>query len=66
MSRKFLTAVGLPAGNQFPPSGTMGDMFFKSDELRLYLFDGIAWKLIQAEAGGGNEAALNITWWLGA
>ena len=41
-------------------------MFFKSDELRLYLYNGAAWTLIQAEAGGGNGADLAVTWWLGA
>jgi hypothetical protein len=66
MSKKFLSPVGLPHGSAFPATAHIGDMFFKDDELRLYLYDGLAWKLIQAESGGGNGADMAVTWWLGA
>lgn len=66
MAKKFLSPVGLPHGSQFPATASQGDLFFKDDELRLYLYDGLAWKLIQAEAGGGNGADMAVTWWLGA
>ncbi len=66
MAKKFLSPVGLPSGPVFPASATMGDMFYNSGDLRLYLFTGVEWKLIQAESGGGNGADMAVTWWLGA
>lgn len=66
MAKKFLSPVGLPTGTTFPATASIGEMFFNSGDLRLYLYDGLAWKLIQADAGGGNGADMAVTWWLGA
>ena len=43
MSRRFLTPVGLPSGNTLPSVGSAGDLFFKSDEQKIYVHNGINW-----------------------
>lgn len=56
MSKKFLSPVNLTNGNTLPTSGTAGDLFFKSDELKIYVHDGTDWVIAQGSGG------TNFTW----
>lgn len=54
MSRKFLTPPRLPSGSTLPAAGSAGDLFFKSDELKIYVHDGTTWVIAQGSGGGGG------------
>lgn len=54
MSKKFLSPVNLTHGATLPASGSAGDLFFKSDELKIYVHDGTAWVIAQGSGGGGG------------
>ena len=57
MSRRFLTPVNLPKGNTLPLSGSAGDLFFKSDVKKLYVYDGTAW----AQVAGSGGASFTVS-----
>lgn len=54
MSKKFLSLVNLTNGATLPSSGSAGDLFFKSDELKIYVHDGTTWVIAQGSGGGGG------------
>lgn len=54
MSRKFLTPPQLPSGATLPALGAEGDLFFKSDELKIFVHNGTEWVLAQGGGDGGN------------
>lgn len=60
MSRRFLTPVGLPSGNTLPSVGSAGDLFYKLDELKIYVHDGSTWVIAQG-SGGGASAVSDLT-----
>ena len=43
MSRRFLTPVNLPNGNTLPSVGHAGDLFYKSNEQKIYAHNGTSW-----------------------
>jgi hypothetical protein len=43
MSKKFLTPVNLPKGNTLPSAGSAGDLFYKTDESKIYAHNGVSW-----------------------
>jgi len=47
LARSFLTPPRLPSGSALPSVGAAGDLFFKSDEEKLYIHDGDAWVIGQ-------------------
>lgn len=51
MSRKFLTPPNLPHGNTLPATGSIGDLFYKSDEEVIYSYTGTAWTAAVGPAG---------------
>lgn len=51
MSRKFLTPVGLPSGVTLPSVGFSGNLFFKSDENKVYVHTGTSWVVQQGPTG---------------
>lgn len=51
MSRQFLTPVGLPSGNTLPAVGSAGNLFFKTDEGKVYVHTGSAWVVQQGPTG---------------
>jgi len=51
LSKKFLTPVGLPSGNTLPSVGSAGDLFFKTDENKVYVHTGSAWIVQQGPTG---------------
>lgn len=51
MSRRFLTPVNLPSGVTLPSVGSAGDLFFKSDEGKVYVHTGSAWAIQQGPTG---------------
>jgi hypothetical protein len=55
MSRKFLTPVNLPHGSSLPSTGTEGDLFYKTDDDKVYSYNGTAWVAVS-----GGEAYANI------
>lgn len=54
MSRRFLTPPRLPSGASLPTVGAAGDLFFKSDESKIYVHDGTEWVVAQGAGGGGG------------
>lgn len=44
MAKKFLTPIGLPSGTSNPTSAQEGELFYRSDENSIYIFDGAIWK----------------------
>jgi hypothetical protein len=52
LSRQFLTPVGLPFGNTLPAVGTAGNLFYKTDENKVYVHTGSAWIAQQASFTG--------------
>lgn len=61
MSRKFLSPVNLTHGSTLPASGNIGDLFYKSDELKIYVYDGISWVIAQGAAAGGGGVTVSAT-----
>lgn len=57
MSRRFLTPVNLPKGTTLPSVGSAGDLFYKSDEQKIYVHDGSAWVLAQ----GSNSSVFDVS-----
>jgi hypothetical protein len=43
LSRRFLTPVALPYGNQNPTAGVTGALFFRTDLGEVYIYDGTTW-----------------------
>ena len=54
MSKRFLTPINLPSGASLPSTGTLGDLFFKSDAKQLYTYDGTQWVVVEGGGGGGT------------
>lgn len=43
MSKKFLTPVNLPSGANLPSVGSIGDLFFKTTDQRVYTYTNTGW-----------------------
>lgn len=43
MSRKFLTPVNLPSGANLPSVGSIGDLFFKTTDQKVYTYTNAGW-----------------------
>lgn len=58
---KFEIKLGLPTGTAFPtaPAPAEGDIFYRTDEDKVYTYDGAAWN----ELGGGNGGSADFTLW---
>lgn len=58
MSRKFLTPPTLPTGTATPPSGSIGDLFYRSDTDKIFVFSSAGWVI----ASGSDlvNAATNL------
>jgi hypothetical protein len=54
LSRRFLTPPRLPSGTSLPSAGSAGDLFFKSDEAKIYVHDGTNWVIAQGSGGGAG------------
>jgi hypothetical protein len=50
MSRRFLTPPTLPSGTSSPTTGFIGDLFFRSDENKIYVYTATGWVIA---SGGG-------------
>lgn len=61
MSRRFLTPPQLPSGASLPSSGAAGDLFFKSDEAKIYVHDGTNWVIAQGSGGSGSGVVVSAT-----
>lgn len=61
MSKRFLTPLNLPSGASLPSSGTIGDLFFKSDAKQLHTYDGTQWVVVQGEGGGTGNVSVSET-----
>lgn len=61
MSRRFLTPPRLPSGSVLPTVGAAGDLFFKSDESKIYVHDGTTWVIAQGSGGGGGGVVVSAT-----
>lgn len=53
MSRRFLTPPTLPSGTSNPASGFIGDLFFRSDENKIYVYTSTGW--VVATGGGLSD-----------
>jgi hypothetical protein len=54
MAKRFLTPPQLPSGSVLPAAGAAGDLFFKSDQSKIYVHDGTEWVVAQGSGGGGG------------
>jgi len=54
MAKRFLTPVGLPSGSSLPSAGAAGNLFYKSDDAKIYVHDGSLWNVIEGGGGSGN------------
>ena len=61
MSRRFLTPPQLPSGTSLPSAGAAGDLFFKSDEAKIYVHDGTNWVIAQGSGGSGSGVIVSAT-----
>lgn len=61
MSRRFLTPVNLPKGSTLPSVGNTGDLFFKTDEQKIYAYSGTAWLSGQAAAAISELSDVELT-----
>lgn len=61
MSRRFLTPPRLPSGSVLPTAGGAGDLFFKTDESKIYVHDGTTWVIAQGSGGGGGGVVVSAT-----
>lgn len=61
MSRRFLTPPRLPSGTSLPSAGAAGDLFFKSDESKIYVHDGTEWVIAQGSGGAGGGVVVSAT-----
>ena len=43
MSKKFLTPVNLPSGDNLPSVGSIGDLFFKTTDQKVYTYTTSGW-----------------------
>lgn len=43
MAKKFLTPIGLPSGTSNPASAEEGELFYRSDENSIYIYNGAQW-----------------------
>jgi hypothetical protein len=50
MSRRFLVPPTLPSGTSNPASGFVGDLFFRTDEEKIYVYTATGWVIA---SGGG-------------
>lgn len=61
MSKRFLTPPNLPSGSSLPAAGIAGDLFFKSDEAKIYVHDGTEWVIAQGSGGTGGGVVVSDT-----
>lgn len=54
MSKKFLTPVNLPSGDNLPSVGSIGDLFFKTTDQKVYTYTNAGWT-----ASGGGASSLS-------
>lgn len=50
MSRRFLVPPTLPSGTSNPATGFVGDLFFRTDEEKIYVYTATGWVIA---SGGG-------------
>jgi hypothetical protein len=55
LSKKFLTPVNLPSGDNLPSVGSIGDLFFKTTDQKVYTYTNAGWA---ASNGGGSLSEL--------
>lgn len=53
MSRRFLVPPTLPTGTSNPATGNVGDLFFRTDEEKIYVYTATGW--IIASGGGLSD-----------
>lgn len=51
MSKRFLVPPTLPSGTSNPATGFVGDLFFRTDEEKIYVYTATGWVI--ASGGGG-------------
>ena len=49
-----ITNLTAPVGTAFPANENAGELFFRSDLLDLYIYDGVTWKVVLPEAVNGG------------
>lgn len=50
MSKRFLVPPTLPSGTSNPATGFVGDLFFRTDEEKIYVYTATGWVIA---SGGG-------------
>jgi len=46
--------LSAPVGTAFPANENAGELFFRTDLLDLYIYDGVEWKVVLPEAVNGG------------
>lgn len=61
MSKRFLTPPNLPSGLTLPAVGRTGDLFYLTDDEKIYVHNGTAWVVVQGAGGGGGSSIIVST-----
>jgi hypothetical protein len=59
LSKKFLTPVNLPSGASLPSVGSIGDLFFKTTDQKVYTYTNAGWAA--SNSGGFLSELIDIT-----
>jgi hypothetical protein len=57
LSKKFLTPVNLPSGANLPSVGSIGDLFFKTTDQKVYTYTNTGW----TDSSGGASSLSELT-----
>jgi hypothetical protein len=67
MSKRFLSLINVTNGGTLPSAdiSSEGDIFFRTDVKRMYVFNGLSWDQLGGDGGGGGGVDLAYSFWVG-
>jgi hypothetical protein len=67
MSKRFLSLINVTNGDTLPSAdiSSEGDIFFRTDVKRMYVFNGLSWDQLGGDGGGGGGVDLAYSFWVG-
>ena len=60
MSKRFLVPPTLPSGTSNPATGNVGDLFFRTDESKVYVYTSTGW-IATSSSGGSSGVTISDT-----
>jgi hypothetical protein len=66
MSKRFLSLINVTNGDTLPSAdiSSEGDIFFRTDVKRMYVFNGLSWDQMGGDGGGGG-VDVAYSFWVG-